>query len=401
MIFYMLASMALAEGVASVLSGIKYYLFVKRMLGRPLPKRLPKVTLIAPCCGLDQGFEENIRAVLSQDYPEYEVIFVTESAADPAYPVLSKLIASCRVPSRLVTAGRAFGRGQKVHNLMAAVAAANPESEVLAFVDSDARPRRDWLCHLVAPLADEKIGAATGYRWYLPEKGGFWTVLRSAWNGGVATLLGDHKRNFAWGGSMALLKRRFHEARVMDYWQGALSDDYALSRALKDAGYYVVFVPQCLVATHGDCTLRELLEWAARQITITKVYSRRIWQLGAISQIGFNLTLLLGLTAVATGWLRGSGWQAPLALLGIIYGLTVIKGFTRLVAISKLLPEHKQTLARFWWGYTLLGPVVSWLTLYSIFKSLTTNRITWRGITYEMQSPDRTVILESGAKERS
>ncbi len=84
MIFYLLASMTLAEGIASVLSGIKYYFFVKRMLGRAGPRWFPKVTLIAPCCGLDEGFEENIRAVLSQDYPDYEVIFVTESAADPA-----------------------------------------------------------------------------------------------------------------------------------------------------------------------------------------------------------------------------------------------------------------------------------------------------------------------------
>ena len=53
-----------------------------------------------------------------------------------------------------------------------ATGASTPRSgdEVLVFVDSDARPEKSWLKKLVAPLADETLGASTGYRWFLPVR---------------------------------------------------------------------------------------------------------------------------------------------------------------------------------------------------------------------------------------
>jgi cellulose synthase/poly-beta-1,6-N-acetylglucosamine synthase-like glycosyltransferase len=50
------------------------------------------VGLIVPCRGIDQGFAENIGAVLRQDYEDYHVIFVTEASDDPAYPVLNTTV---------------------------------------------------------------------------------------------------------------------------------------------------------------------------------------------------------------------------------------------------------------------------------------------------------------------
>ena len=50
------------------------------------------VTLIAPCKGIDPGFEENVKAVLAQQYRDFwEVIFVVESEDDPAYAVLNRI----------------------------------------------------------------------------------------------------------------------------------------------------------------------------------------------------------------------------------------------------------------------------------------------------------------------
>ena len=68
-------------------------------------------------------------------------------------------------------------------------------------VDSDARPRNDWLRLLVAPLADEGMGAATGYRWFIPNKGGFASRLRSVWNASIASALGERSETSksGWG----------------------------------------------------------------------------------------------------------------------------------------------------------------------------------------------------------
>jgi cellulose synthase/poly-beta-1,6-N-acetylglucosamine synthase-like glycosyltransferase len=73
---------------------------------------------------------------------------------------------------RTIVAGPAVDRGQKVHNLSVVTSAIDRASEVLVFVDSDARPAGDWLKSLVAPLQDETLGATTGYRWFVPVRGG-------------------------------------------------------------------------------------------------------------------------------------------------------------------------------------------------------------------------------------
>ncbi len=60
---------------------------------------------------------------------------------------------------------------------------------------------------LVAPLEDSNLCV----RDHVPlvsscKLGGFWSVLASAWNAPAATYLGDHHRNFRWGGGTAAIR---------------------------------------------------------------------------------------------------------------------------------------------------------------------------------------------------
>src|SRR5262249_23228053 len=156
-----------------------------------------------------------------------------------------------------LVAGAATDRGQKVHNLTVAVKHADADSKVFVFVDSDARPARHWLRALVAPLGDTQVGAATGYRWFVASYG-LASHLRSVWNASIASALGaDERRNFCWGGSTAIRRSTFESAKVPDYWRGAVSDDFALTRALRDADLRIKFVPQCLTPSFEGCSFRE------------------------------------------------------------------------------------------------------------------------------------------------
>src|SRR6185436_7464858 len=136
----------------------------------------PFVSVIAPCRGLEDGLRENIAALFQQNYPAYQIIFVTDRADDPALGVIAEVQDLWRdawyPATKCVIAGPATESGQKVHNLRAAVLETDPRSEVLVFVDTDARPHGDWLRSLVAPLSDERLGASTGYRWFIPLEGG-------------------------------------------------------------------------------------------------------------------------------------------------------------------------------------------------------------------------------------
>src|SRR5262245_34914622 len=175
-----LAVLMLIKGLVGLFDGIRYMDYVRKHLAvRPEPW-LPQVSVILPCKGLDFELEKNVEAVFRQVYPFFEVVLVTATEIDPALEPLKRLAA--KFPGhriRFVTAGISPDRGEKVHNLIQALAHVDSASEVFVFTDSDSRPHLSWLQELVAPLRDHRLGVSTGYRWYYPTRGNLASVVRS------------------------------------------------------------------------------------------------------------------------------------------------------------------------------------------------------------------------------
>jgi cellulose synthase/poly-beta-1,6-N-acetylglucosamine synthase-like glycosyltransferase len=377
---------------------------------RPNPPRQtryqPKAVVIVPCRGLEHDFEENIRAILAQEYRDYEVVFVTESEADPAHDTLSRLLKQSRRPGWMVVAGEAKNQGQKVHNLCAAIDTLNSidrRVEVLVFADSDARPARNWLADLVAPLGDKRIGATTGYRWYAPVMDkrnparSFASILLSVWNASALALLGE-RSGFAWGGSTAIRRENFEKIGVKSRWQGAVSDDYALTSAIHSHKQRIKFVPQCLVPSYPEITTKGLLEFTTRQMRITRVYSPRVWRLACIVHCLYNLTFWGGLAWLGVSALRGSSNFTLAASLAGVFLFGAITGAIRAGVATRLLKKGSEGSSKFWWAYFALGPVVSLVYFYNVIASVRTTRIIWREIGYDLISPNETIILHRPAQ---
>jgi cellulose synthase/poly-beta-1,6-N-acetylglucosamine synthase-like glycosyltransferase len=387
--FYFLAAVSIWFGIQSLLNGIRYAAYVRRETSRALPKFTPFVSVIAPGRGLEPGLKENLRTLLSQDYQNYEVLFVFDREDDPAIEVVSELGHGSSRIARTIIAGSATDSGQKVHNLRVAVIEIDPESEVLVFVDTDARPGPDWLRCLVAPLADETLGASTGYRWFVPSRGGVASRLRGVWNASVASALGsDTAKNFCWGGSTAIRRSVFENLAVSERWRGTVSDDFTITRVLKEAKLPIHFTPHCLVASVGDCDFKELFEFTTRQIKITRVYASHLW-----------LPLLLGSALFAIVFFGGvillilSPSIALLLVLLIIFTLGATKSFIRWRAITIPLNHYRSSLNRDVLAHIFLWPFASLLYLYNAIVAGFSRRITWRGITYELKSPTEAVII--------
>jgi ceramide glucosyltransferase len=396
-VFTILAFLLLVQSIAALVMGLRLARYAWRALSVARERYVPKTAVIIPCKGIEPDFEENIIAYLAQDYRHYELIFVTESEADPAHLALKRILDDSNRSAWLITAGEAQNRGQKVHNLCAALDALNAvdrKTEVLVFADSDARPDANWLQELVTPLADPRVAATTGFRWYLPlsakARRNFWAYLLSAWNAGALNLLGE-RSSFAWGGATAINRDTFEELRIKERWEaGAVSDDYVLSGAVHAARLRIKFVPQCLVVSEAQTTWRELLEFTARQMTITRVYAPRVWWLTAITHTLFNFTFWGGLIALAIGIVSAS---AILPLLIGVFVLGMMSGALRTFLAFQLLPEDvRPQVRRGWWAYVFLPLVVSLVYLHNIVVSARTRRIMWRGIGYEMHSISETVI---------
>ncbi|MDQ3804553.1 MAG: glycosyltransferase family 2 protein, partial [Acidobacteriota bacterium] len=271
---------------------------------------------------------------------------------------------------------------------------ADPASEVFVFVDTDARPGAGWLRALVSPLADESVGAASGYRWFLPLRGGLASHLRAVWNASIASALGaDGRRNFCWGGSTAIRRETFERLNVSGRWRGALSDDFALTRALHEAGRGIRFVPACLTPSLEDCRLGGLLEFTTRQLKITRVYAPGLWGIVLFSNLLFVVVFFGGVALTAARAALGLNFAWTLAAVCAVFLLGVWKAFFRLRAVALVLEDYHPELRAGLWAHLTLWPLTAALFLYNALAAGLSRRITWRGIRYELKSPTETVII--------
>lgn len=395
-----LAFITLAATVSQLISFRRMCTYVERELNEHPPEYLPNLTVILPCKGLDPGFKQNVEKLLDQDYEangkaKFKIIFAVAAESDPAYQVLKEILESqTRVSCQLVLAGINPRRAQKINNQLESLKVLSEDTEVLAFVDSDVIARKDFLKHLIAPLAKKEIGATTGYRFYIPYNATGASLIRSLWNRMSAWELASPKYCFAWGGAMAIKRSTFDEANISQSWDQAADDDLSLTTAVKKLGLKVHFVPQCLVASHGDATIPEIIEWTNRQLILTKVYYPKLWR-RAIFRAGIMAVWLVAVIFAGAGFLIT---RENIYLQGLAVGLTtlpvelyfLLKGqqlWERVM--SDRAKEINQTFWKFCMAVPLAHLVLPWMTLYSIC----TNRIQWRGVTYELCSPTKTIIV--------
>lgn len=397
-LFYFFAAIVIWLGILSVRDGLRFARFVRSEISKPLPPFTPFASVIAPSRGLDQGLRDNLATLYGQDYPHYEIIFVTDSIDDPSLQVVRDLEQSetqtNQIRTSIVVSGPATDCGQKVHNLRVAVEKIDPGCEVLVFVDTDCRPNSEWLRSLVAPLNDERVGAATGYRWFIPKRGGFASYLRSVWNASIASALGANvDKNFCWGGSTAIRRRTFEQLEIRQRWLGTVSDDFTVTRVIKSAGLPIQFVPRCLTASFEDCNLDELFEFSTRQLKITRTYAPPLWKAVFIGSLLFCLVFFGGIALIAIRSVLGLSVLVPTLMVLVVFGLGVAKAYIRFRAVEGILTDDTKDLRKSRRAHLLLWPLASALYFWNAIAAAFSRRIEWRGITYELKSPTEAAII--------
>lgn len=397
-LLYLLSAVLIYLSVMSLRGGIRYLDFFKKELAKPQAAFTPFVSVIAPCRGLDENLKDNLRALYRQNYPAYEIIFVVDDAEDAAVSVIEKAWkgVATEAVSKLVIAGQATNCGQKVHNLRHAVKEITDKSEILVFVDSDARVGRNWLKNLVAPLAEKEVGASTGYRWFISRKQSFAAEMLSVWNASIASALGENSDgNFCWGGSMAMRRATFERIKMNDRWRGTLSDDFTVTTAMRENELKIRFVPQCLIASFQDCSFAELLEFTTRQMKITRVNASHYWLASLFGGLLFTLTFYSLLLVIFWRIAAGESVWLPLFFFLTIFALGAYKAYLRLEAVKLILKDYGRELKQSFWRQIIFFPLSPPIYLYNALNAAVSTTITWRGIVYEMKAPNETVVLSS------
>jgi hypothetical protein len=371
-LYWFLAGPALLLAALSLRGERKRAHYVARRLAER-PEGLPPATVIVPVKGYDEGLRENLGALAALDYPDFELIVTAHSAGDIPPGVLP---ARAKV---VLAHGTDSASSEKVQNLLAAVRAARKCTKVLAFADSDGRVTSDWLRALVAPLSEPGVGASTGYRWFLPDPPDFWSLMRGVWDAVAAGTLGAGDNRFAWGGAMAIRKEVFFEARVPEFWQGALSDDYALSLAVHAAGLSIAYAPGALTPCGEHITAGRFFRWIYRQMAITRIYAPRLWWLGLIAHIFY----CGGMAASVIASIRGN----RLAEWALIAQLSpgMLKGLNRATLAKASLPGHEAWFKRHAWVHAIWVPLGTWVWLIALVSSAFARSIEWRGRRYALK----------------
>jgi GT2 family glycosyltransferase len=180
---------------------------------------------------------------------------------------------------------------------------------------------------------------------------------------------------------MAIRKETFFDARVYSYWKNTVSDDYALSAAVRKAGLAIAFAPGALTPCFERLSCGRFFAWIRRQMTITRVYNPRLWGLGLAAHIFYCLAMAASVIACIDGYL-----PAALALAAqLIPGM--IRGWNRAVLARQALPEYGKWFRRYAWTHAIFNSAATWVWLIALASSAAGNSIVWRGRRYRLRQP--------------
>ena len=376
----MLYTIVLLLGILAVLGEI---VFISLWIGtrwryrkEQLSSYAPKTCIFIPCKGTTEDFKENIKAICSQHYKNYTMVFITDSTTDPAYIELKKILKK-NPNARIEITEVLKGCSGKIAALITGINTIE-NHEVYVFADSDIRPHKDWLRQLVSPLKDIKIGATTGFRWYFPTNRE--SLLLSTWNLASILFLSYSTFNYAWGGSTAIRKQVFEELDIVTKWRSGFSDDLILTKVVKQAGLKIKFVPKCVVESFDDADIHTFFKWGTTQFTWIRWYYPFIWVISFIGLVGLKALTVLSPGLFITGFLLPGLLMISTIFFEMIYGWL---GFITLKKIMWYPQERYSNVI----GYALMMPVVFFLMTYNMIASLFKKEIMWKGRKYVESEP--------------
>ena len=343
----------------------------------------PKVSVLVPVTGAAAGLEVRLQRLLCQDYPDYQVVFTTRDATDPATAIIRSLLPNFP-RARHVLAGPARGCGQKNQNLLAAVKLVGRTPEILVFCDSNQDASASWLKELVAPMVRGEVQVSSGFHHVIAREPGIVALGRAVTVLALYLTRGFRCLNQPWGGATAIRRSLFENLEVARLWAENIVDDVSLAARLVEAGLSVGIPRGASLHTPLDHeSLAGWQDWLVRQWLYLKFCMPATWLAGgllvhlvaALVVLAGARLLLLPLGAVAAGpALAGALFLAGLTGLGI-----ALRSYhPRSGPLAKWLPAY----------FAALG-LASWCHL----KTLFTMEMHWRGMVYRVGWRGRVVEI--------
>jgi len=350
-----------------------------RAKGAAEPAQWPAVTVIVPVTGIRTGTGECLQSLLVQDYPDYEVIFVTASADDAAVPAIRELMTQKPVATgakrRHVVSGQATVCSQKNHSLLGAVKEMCDSTQVIVFCDSSHIARTDWLSLLVAPVANGETPVTTGYHHVIPKDRRPGTLGRAATVLALYVMHRVPRLSQPWGGNTAVNRKLFENMDIEGLWAKSVVDDVSLAGLLKTALIRVgtlsaaeLSTPVCGETVAGWC------DWLTRQLFYLRLYFPVPWAVGgAVLCFIATRLLLAGTLCVLFPIGTASAWA-------FCWSVVFAVSFAWFAAMTRTLHPEPGSPVR--WVLTCGAAV--FVALWCHVRTWFAREVRWRGAVYRV-----------------
>lgn len=316
------------------------------------------VSILKPLKGVDESLYENLRAIVSQNHPHFEVIFGAESPHDPALAVARRIAQD--FPHRaikVVVGSQGRGLNPKVRLLRRLIQEANASWILIS--DSNVRPLPDYLRQMQARQLEtgadlvHSVLSGVGGR----SLGGRLEELQlNGWVAASICLSDRFDHPCVIGKSMLLRRKALASIGGLLAVEDILAEDYVTGARLARAGKVVALSPDVLPVITGSASLRQFMNRHVRWGQMR----RQISPLFFVLELGANPTpFLLLLAALASDDLR------LYALLAQAMKWTVDAVIYLSLAVAPsgktlLLIPLKDILVLVMWSISLFKRTVDW-----------------------------------------
>ncbi|MDG6095664.1 bacteriohopanetetrol glucosamine biosynthesis glycosyltransferase HpnI [Acetobacter sp. AN02] len=340
---------------------------------------LPAFSILKPLHGDEPLLEEALESCCTQDYPDFEIIFGVQHAADPAIAVVERLRE--RHPDlvlRLVVSGEQHGVNRKVSNLINMLPAASSDHFVIS--DSDIHVRPDYLRHLARAVTRPGTGVATTLYAGLPASGSLPRLLSACQinhNFLPGVLLSRYLgRQDCLGATMVITRENLAAVGGLEALAPHVADDAVLGRLVRARGGDITIAGCMTWTTIGERTMGDLLSHELRWGRTVRSLAPGGYLASAIQlpMLWFTLPVLLQPHAV---------W--PLRVFFLAWVLRAVCAFAmdRCVGQRSFIP-------------LVLLPFRDWLSACVMIGSLTGSRVAWRGHTMHVAPHEINPSLPAG-----
>ncbi|QLE59073.1 glycosyltransferase family 2 protein [Nostoc sp. TCL26-01] len=360
---------------------------------------LPKTAVLLCLRGADPFLGDCLRSLLKQNYPRYDLKVIVDSQQDPAWQVVRGIIDELDAANVQVSHLRTVRQScsLKCSSLIQAVSDLDDSYKVVALVDADTVVHTNWLRELVSPLNYPQVGATTGNRWYLPT-GRYWgSLVRYIWN--VSAIVQMYLYGIPWGGTLAIKTEVLRQTGLLERWGQAFGEDTVMRSVLAKYNLEVKFVPSLIMLNREECDLPSLRYWLQRQLLSSRLYHPWWWLVVADAVCTILLPSFL-IVVWFTAFLSGQGETATFAFSWyVIYILALVMLMLFLeLGVQPIIRSHGQQVTKLSapliWRMIVSMPLTHWVYGWAMLAALRMQTVTWRGVTYEVNSTGNIQLME-------